>query len=93
MIPTTDAPPPCHTNPKLFHTPRGEGATGNDRKRRVNAAKALCNTCPVKAACRDHGRQTGEPGIWGGETEQERAAARRTLAGLVAEAERRTQAA
>ncbi len=46
------------------------------KSRRINQAKAVCNTCPVLTECRTHALQAREPyGIWGGMSEDERAAA------------------
>ncbi|GEC10247.1 hypothetical protein SSP24_79020 [Streptomyces spinoverrucosus] len=35
-------------------------------------AEAICGPCPVRDACRAHGRDQRERGIWGGETETQR---------------------
>lgn len=45
------------------------------RVRREHIARALCNACPVMAECRAAARNNRENGFWGGETEEERAAA------------------
>jgi WhiB family redox-sensing transcriptional regulator len=45
------------------------------RLRRENEARWLCLQCPVLHACRDWARTQGEYGFWGGESEEERAAA------------------
>lgn len=37
------------------------------------AAKALCAECPVNEPCRDNARQLREFGVWGGESEVDRA--------------------
>jgi WhiB family redox-sensing transcriptional regulator len=42
--------------------------------RQVTEAKAVCARCPVIHDCRDWARATGMTGIWGGTTEDERAA-------------------
>lgn len=40
---------------------------------RIEAAKALCRVCPVRAACLEHAQRSGEVhGIWGGLTPAER---------------------
>jgi WhiB family redox-sensing transcriptional regulator len=48
----------------------------NDGPGRAQAAeaKAVCARCPVIHDCRDWARATGMTGIWGGTTEDERAA-------------------
>lgn len=45
------------------------------RVRREHIARALCNACPVMAECRAAARNNRENGFWGGESEEERAAA------------------
>ncbi len=35
----------------------------------------LCCSCPVLVACREWARDQGEYGFWGGESEEDRAAA------------------
>ncbi len=39
----------------------------------IATAKAVCRTCPVKLLCRIHADETGEYGIYAGETHTERA--------------------
>ena len=39
----------------------------------IAKAKAVCLTCPVKLLCRIHADETGEYGIYAGETHTERA--------------------
>ncbi|MFF9643655.1 WhiB family transcriptional regulator [Kitasatospora aureofaciens] len=65
---------PCHNEPELFHAPEGR-EPANAALARVNAAKALCFTCPVIKACRDLGRKLRETGVWGGEDDDDREAA------------------
>lgn len=58
---------------ELFFHPEGE--RGGTRQRRVAAAKAICATCPVLKQCREYALANREPyGIWGGMSEEERAA-------------------
>jgi len=45
------------------------------RARREVRARKVCATCPVIGPCRDMARRNGENGFWGGESEEERAAA------------------
>jgi WhiB family redox-sensing transcriptional regulator len=55
----------------MFYHPDGE--RGRARAQRENRAKAICHTCPVIAACREHALKVAEPyGIWGGLSESER---------------------
>lgn len=59
-------------DPELFYHPYAEREPS--RSRRDRAAKAVCSACPVRRACRDHARTRAEPyGVWGGESETERA--------------------
>jgi WhiB family redox-sensing transcriptional regulator len=59
-------------DPEAFFHPDGE--RGPRRRNRENAAKAVCATCPVIAACRAHALAVQEPyGIWGGLSEDDRA--------------------
>ncbi|ABD94182.1 transcriptional factor WhiB-like [Streptomyces phage mu1/6] len=74
MIPAIEQQLPCRTAPELFHAPDGR-EPANAALARVNAAKALCTTCPVISACRDLGRRLHETGVWGGETDEERTGA------------------
>jgi WhiB family transcriptional regulator, redox-sensing transcriptional regulator len=61
-------------DPKLFHAPFGEDAA--DRLVRENDVKSrFCAHCEVVAPCRGWAREHREFGVWGGESEAERAAA------------------
>ncbi|MFB7294021.1 WhiB family transcriptional regulator [Actinacidiphila glaucinigra] len=83
-IPSTLTPPhflidfpsavPCSARPHLFHPP-GDAFSdkGTHGRSRVAEARALCAACPVRVSCRDWARESGEYGIWGGETDSERA--------------------
>ena len=71
----------CRGRSDLFFPRRGERPERRDR--REAAARALCQECPVRDMCRDWARRNREYGLWGGESERERAAAgyRPTVAG------------
>src|SRR3954452_3472152 len=57
----------------LFFHPEGE--RGSARRRRAEAAKAICATCPVIKECREQSLTVREPyGVWGGLSEDERTA-------------------
>ncbi|MFJ9519842.1 WhiB family transcriptional regulator [Kitasatospora sp. NPDC101801] len=57
----------------LFFHPAGERGQAHDD--RDEAAKRVCVRCPVRSACLAHALQVREPyGVWGGLTEDERAA-------------------
>jgi len=59
-------------DPEAFFHPDGE--RGPRRRNREMAAKAVCASCPVIAACRAHALAVQEPyGIWGGLSEDDRA--------------------
>ena len=45
------------------------------RARREAQARTVCSGCAVLAECREWARRNGENGFWGGESEEERAAA------------------
>lgn len=61
---------PCASRPALFHP----DSDADDRDGDIRLARTLCSRCPVLLACRAWGRDRRETGIWGGETEAERAA-------------------
>lgn len=67
----------CRTmNPELFFHPEAE--RGPSRLARIERAKTICAQCPVLPECREHALRVREPyGIWGGLTEEERAALHR----------------
>ncbi len=61
------------TGDEVFFHPEGE--RGSNRRRRDEAAKAVCASCPVMELCREHALRVREPyGVWGGLTEDERTA-------------------
>jgi WhiB family transcriptional regulator, redox-sensing transcriptional regulator len=51
---------------------------------RISAAKAVCGRCPVRRSCLSHAIMTRQDGIWGGTTEAERRAIRRSRRGATA---------
>ena len=60
-------------DPRLFFHPEGE--RGPARAKRAASAVAVCARCPVIEQCRRHGLEVREPfGVWGGLTEDDRAA-------------------
>lgn len=55
---------------QFFHP---EGERGGTRRRRDDAAKAICTQCPVITQCREYALAVQEPyGVWGGLTQEER---------------------
>jgi WhiB family redox-sensing transcriptional regulator len=63
-----------HTDPDLFF-PVG---TAGPALRRLDEAKRICRTCPVRTPCLTWALgQESASGVWGGTTEDERRAIRR----------------
>lgn len=59
-----------HDAAQFFHP---DGERGLARSRREQAAKAVCQHCPVRAECAAHALTVREAyGVWGGFTEAER---------------------
>ena len=57
----------------VFYHPAAE--RNKARRQRIARAKMICQQCPVIAECLDHALRVREPyGIWGGRSEDERAA-------------------
>ena len=53
--------------------PPFSGERKGDRRARELRAKAVCESCPVRAECLEHAVVTGERhGVWGGLTSDER---------------------
>jgi WhiB family transcriptional regulator, redox-sensing transcriptional regulator len=52
------------------------GSTG-PAVEQIARAKAVCQDCPVMQECLEWALRTGQYGIWGGQTEDERHALRR----------------
>ena len=63
----------CRGQYELFFAPAGERP--ETRLVREAKARAVCATCAVVEPCRRWARQHREYGFWGGESEEERAAA------------------
>jgi WhiB family redox-sensing transcriptional regulator len=63
----------CKGRTTLFFGIAGERP--ERRVRREAAARKVCAGCPVLEPCRTLARLNRENGLWGGETEEERAAA------------------
>lgn len=60
----------CSGQTDLFFSPDDERTSA--RLRREQDAIAICSECEVLLTCRNYGRENGESGIWGGETEDMR---------------------
>ena len=63
----------CKGRTELFFGIAGERP--ERRIRREESARKVCAECPALLPCRDLARDNRENGFWGGETEEERAAA------------------
>jgi WhiB family redox-sensing transcriptional regulator len=63
----------CRGQNELFFAPAGERP--ETRALRESKARAVCTACPVLSPCRQWARENREYGYWGGESEEERAAA------------------
>jgi WhiB family redox-sensing transcriptional regulator len=62
----------------VFYPPQHQESRA-EKTLREQMAKAICETCDVRAFCLEHALETREPfGIWGGKTEFER----RTMLGV-----------
>lgn len=63
-------------DPEVFFAPDLEGPPHGrylaERDRRWRDAKAVCRRCPVRADCLDAALASGEVGVWGGTTDEER---------------------
>jgi len=60
-----------NTDPELFFGPEHEAVRARDI--RQAQAKAICNTCPVRAECLEYGIEHSDGyGIWGGLNGKER---------------------
>ena len=63
----------CRGRDDLFFHPHGEREPM--RSEREEAAKAVCESCPVRPECAQHALEMREPyGVWGGMSESEREA-------------------
>jgi WhiB family redox-sensing transcriptional regulator len=63
----------CRGESRLFFAPAGERPEA--RATREAQARAVCGACPALIDCRDWAREHREYGFWGGESEEDRAAA------------------
>ncbi len=63
----------CKGETKLFFAPPGERPEA--RAVREAKARSICGACAVLVECRAWARDQREYGFWGGESEEERAAA------------------
>jgi len=66
----------CSGMTQVFFGPASERP--ERRREREILARSICDVCPVMDPCRRAGRMNHEHGIWGGETDEERALAGHT---------------
>ena len=71
-MPAMAVPLPPDQAPRID---RGSQIRPEARVVREAAARSVCADCPVLLECRDWAREHREYGYWGGESEEERAAA------------------
>jgi hypothetical protein len=64
---------PCSGRTQLFFAPPGE--RGVRREKRETIARSYCDQCIAKEMCKLAARVGREHGMWGGENDEERAAA------------------
>jgi WhiB family redox-sensing transcriptional regulator len=68
----------CRGHTDLFFAP-DDSESRSERRRRESRAKAVCQTCEVRGECLEEALKHDERfGIWGGLTERERRALRRS---------------
>jgi|SRR5882762_6966707 len=65
----------CESDPDAWFPEKGDTLG-------ILRAKGLCHQCPLVSSCRAHAREQGIPeGVWGGESEKERALYWRSIGG------------
>ena len=75
-------PRPCATNPELFFSEVNFPPKSQEALDLVAAAKKVCATCPYKKECAVYALDNpDERGVWGGLSEADRKAFRKTMAG------------
>ena len=62
------------TDPELFFPVAAKEST----ERQIEAAKAVCAPCTVRASCLSYAFEVKAEGIWGGTTQRERDGGRRS---------------
>ncbi len=76
-IPTfiLDGNPECaNVDPELFFPQEVEMGDSRvvSKYQNLSAAKAICNSCPLKLQCLEYAMKNYEVGVWGGTTEHQR---------------------
>lgn len=75
-------PRPCAADPELFFSEVNFPAKSQEAKDIVAEAKKVCAKCPYKKECAIYALDNpDERGVWGGLSEQDRKAYRKTMAG------------
>lgn len=69
-----DNPACAETDPELFFPQEGFDFGGKNISKYVNlnAAKKICESCPLKLPCLQYALENTEIGVWGGTTEEQR---------------------
>jgi WhiB family redox-sensing transcriptional regulator len=70
-----DGDPQCaNVDPELFFPQEVEmsGSRPVSKYHNLAAAKAICNSCPLKNPCLEYALRNVEVGVWGGTTEHQR---------------------
>ena len=62
----------CAGKTELFFPPNGVNEGKRERIKRERLAESVCQMCPIIDKCKQHARDHGELGFWGGETEEQR---------------------
>jgi WhiB family redox-sensing transcriptional regulator len=63
----------CRGQTRIYFAPVGERPEARDAREAL--ARSICAVCPLVDDCRSRARRHREYGFWGGENEEERAAA------------------
>ena len=76
------APPCSETDPEAFYPADLNdiaGGAGNSKYYNESGAKAVCKACPYVMRCLMYAIENNELGIWGGTTESDRKAIKRSI--------------
>ena len=70
-----DGDPECaNVDPELFFPQEVDMGDSKvvSKYQNLSAAKAICNSCPLKLQCLEYALKNYEVGVWGGTTEHQR---------------------
>lgn len=70
----SDEPNCANVDPELFFPQEIEMSDSRvvSKYQNLGAAKAICNSCPLKIQCLEYALKNYEVGVWGGTTEHQR---------------------